>query len=236
MTIPPRVEDVTPTMSWFSRARIFDLLWAMPLTVFYGLAVGALGRSLIIDFETLRADRFPLSRSAALLPRGLTIIFMCLMIVVFVVRRLPVARAEGVGAPLVAIIASNFEIVLVALPRADSSPARDLLSSALLTAGLASAIYVLSILGRSFSILPQARGFVMRGPYRYVRHPLYLAGMIAALGIMLQFVQPWAGLITFSGFALQLLRIKYEERTLIRCYPEYRRYAAHTARLLPTIY
>jgi protein-S-isoprenylcysteine O-methyltransferase Ste14 len=196
----------------------------MPLIGFYGLAIGALGRSLIADLETLRADRFPFLLVTALLPRGLTVIVMCSMIVIFVVRRLPVARAEGVVARLVAIIASNFELGLVALPRADSSPARDLLSSALLTAGLAGTIYVLTVLGRSFSILPQARGFVSRGPYRFVRHPLYLAGMIAVLGIMLQFVQPWAGLITFV------------ERTLTRCYPEYRVYAAHTARFLPAIY
>ena len=34
-------------------------------------------------------------------------------------------------------------------------------------------------LGRCFGVLPEARGLVTRGPYRTVRHPVYL-GEIAA--------------------------------------------------------
>jgi protein-S-isoprenylcysteine O-methyltransferase Ste14 len=223
-------------MPWFTHARAFDLLWAMPLIFANGLAVYVLGQRLIAGFEALRAERFPLLQATAVLTQTLTIIYLCLMVVVFFVRRLPVAKAGGIQARLVAVIASNFEIVILVLPHADCSPARDFISSVLQAVGLAGAIYVLSILGRSFSILPQARGLVTRGPYRFVRHPLYLAGMIAELGIMLQFIQPWAVLITVSGFVLQLIRLNFEERILAHCYPEYESYAANTARLLPGIY
>ena len=212
------------------------MLWALPTIVFDVLVIAALGRSLIADVELLQVDGLSLVRAAALPPRALTILFMGLRFCLFVVRRLPVARAAGVLPRVVAVVSSNFEFLLVVLPRAAPSPVRDLVASVLLTAGLAGAIYALSVLGRSFSILPQARGFVMRGPYRFVRHPLYLASMVGALGIMLQFVQPGAGLITLAGFGLLLVRIEYEERTLRRSYPDYRRYAAQTARLLPGIY
>jgi protein-S-isoprenylcysteine O-methyltransferase Ste14 len=41
-------------------------------------------------------------------------------------------------------------------------------------------------LGRSISILPQARQLVTSGPYAFVRHPLYLGEMTAMLGIAMQ--------------------------------------------------
>ena len=170
------------------------------MILLYGLAVDRLGRRIVADFEKLGADRFSLVPSVVLLTDVLTVVGLVLVIVIFFVRRLPVARGGGNGTWLVAIVASNFELLVVALPRATSSPARELAAAALLTVGLAAGIYVLSVLGRSFSILPQARGLVTRGPYRVVRHPLYLAGMIAALGIMLRYEQPWAAFITGAGF------------------------------------
>jgi hypothetical protein len=104
----------------------------MPLMLFYALAVGGLGQRLIVAFEVLRAARFPLLQTAALLPQALTIILMALMVVIFCIRRLPTARAEGILPRLATVVASSFEFGILALPRAASSLARDGLSSALL--------------------------------------------------------------------------------------------------------
>jgi protein-S-isoprenylcysteine O-methyltransferase Ste14 len=60
-------------------------------------------------------------------------------------------------------------------------------------------VVVIFHLGRSFSVVPQARGLVRGGPYSFVRHPLYLAEEIALLGILLQFYS-LATLTLFLGF------------------------------------
>ena len=75
-----------------------------------------------------------------------------------------------------------------------------------------------------------------RGPYRRIRHPLYLAGLITSLGAMLHFEQPSAALVILANSALQLLRMYFEEMCLTRAFPEYADYAARTWRLIPGIY
>jgi protein-S-isoprenylcysteine O-methyltransferase Ste14 len=91
-------------------------------------------------------------------------------------------------------------------------------------------------LGRAFSILPQARQFVSSGPYRFVRHPLYLAEQIATWGLMLQFEQPWAVLIALGSLALQFPRMRFEEEILQQVFPDYALYAARTRKIVPGIY
>jgi protein-S-isoprenylcysteine O-methyltransferase Ste14 len=110
------------------------------------------------------------------------------------------------------------------------------ISSTLMVVGAVASIYSASILGRSFSLLPQARGLVLRGPYRLIRHPLYLAEQITCLGLMLQFEQPVSGLIAVGAFAAQFPRMFYEERVLLATYPAYRPYMDKTARLIPGVY
>ena len=45
-------------------------------------------------------------------------------------------------------------------------------------------------LGRSFGLLPAQRGLVMRGPYRIVRHPIYLGYLIGHCGFLLVNASP----------------------------------------------
>jgi protein-S-isoprenylcysteine O-methyltransferase Ste14 len=60
--------------------------------------------------------------------------------------------------------------------------------------------------------------------------------MIATLGVMLLYRQPWALGIALVTFALQIARMHYEERVLSEAYPAYREYMARTARLIPRVY
>ncbi|MGB9153552.1 MAG: isoprenylcysteine carboxylmethyltransferase family protein [Alphaproteobacteria bacterium] len=69
-----------------------------------------------------------------------------------------------------------------------------------------------------------------------VRHPLYLAEAIAALGVVINFLSPWALILVAVQLALQIVRIHYEEKVLKENFPEYEEYAKKTWRLIPGIY
>ena len=69
-------------------------------------------------------------------------------------------------------------------------------------------------LGRWFGIRPALRGLAQAGPYRLVRHPLYLAYLLADIGFN---CAEWNGgtvLLTAVGWASLLYRIHAEERIL----------------------
>jgi protein-S-isoprenylcysteine O-methyltransferase Ste14 len=69
-----------------------------------------------------------------------------------------------------------------------------------------------------------------------VRHPLYLAEAVAALGALINFLSAWALVLVAVQIALQMVRIHYEERVLRETFPEYESYARRTARLIPGVY
>jgi protein-S-isoprenylcysteine O-methyltransferase Ste14 len=113
-------------------------------------------------------------------------------------------------------------------------------STATLVAGealaLASCAWLLAsvlALGRCFGVLPEARGLVRRGPYRVVRHPVYLGELGAAAGLVAGAPAPRNLIAMVALVAAQLVRMRLEERALERAFPEYAAYAARTPRLLP---
>jgi protein-S-isoprenylcysteine O-methyltransferase Ste14 len=99
---------------------------------------------------------------------------------------------------------------------------------------LASAL-VLWRLGKSFSIMPEARKLVTGGPYAYARHPLYTVEMITIAGTALQFQAPWSWLLALVVIALLWARTNFEEQVLERTFPEYADYRARTKRFIPGV-
>jgi len=88
-------------------------------------------------------------------------------------------------------------------------------------------------LGRCFGVLPEARGLVTRGPYRLVRHPVYLGEIAALTGLTIAAPAPvHVAMLAVFIFA-QLTRMRLEEAALTEAFPEYAAYAARTSRLLP---
>ena len=69
-------------------------------------------------------------------------------------------------------------------------------------------------LGRSFGIRPALRGLVTRGPYRFVRHPIYLSYILADIGYNLREWNVGTVLLVLAGWASLLYRIRAEERVL----------------------
>ena len=90
-------------------------------------------------------------------------------------------------------------------------------------------------LGRCFGILPEARGLVTRGPYRFVRHPVYLGELGAVAGLSIGAPSLWNLLVLVAFYAAQAARMRLEEQALGREFPEYADYGAVTPRLVPRV-
>ncbi len=95
-------------------------------------------------------------------------------------------------------------------------------------------------LGRSYTrnlgIQPGHR-LVTTGPYAIVRHPGYLSSFLGFLGTGLAMSSMLGLLAAVVTLPLMAYRIRGEEQMLVDAFgDEYRRYVAHTKRLLPFIY
>jgi len=85
--------------------------------------------------------------------------------------------------------------------------------------------------------LDPPRQFVARGPYRYVRNPMYWGGLLTLMGLGLAARSP--AMLAFAAVlagVVQLLVILYEEPDLERRFGEtYRDYKRQVARWLPRL-
>jgi protein-S-isoprenylcysteine O-methyltransferase Ste14 len=105
----------------------------------------------------------------------------------------------------------------------------------IITGGIAT-IYSLSCLGRSFSIMPQARRLVIDGPYRLVRHPLYAAELVGYLGVFIQYASWTSATLLIIQCCFQICRMFNEEAVLHATFPEYAAYTTRTARVIPGVW
>jgi protein-S-isoprenylcysteine O-methyltransferase Ste14 len=83
---------------------------------------------------------------------------------------------------------------------------------------------------------PAAGGVIERGPYRYIRHPMYAAAtLLVGAGILSHpsTVNAAAGAVFLVG---AMSRIVVEEQFLRARYPEYTMYAQRTKRLVPFVF
>jgi len=79
-------------------------------------------------------------------------------------------------------------------------------------------------LGHALTPYPSPRGqHLERGPYRFIRHPMYGGGIVLALGVSLA-SSPWALVPTAALVPYFLLKARYEEGLLAQADPGYSEY------------
>ena len=97
-------------------------------------------------------------------------------------------------------------------------------------------IWSLAILGRCIGIFPEVRGLVLRGPYRLVRHPVYLGEIVAALGILLTRPHLLTLALLTAFIVFQYWRTVFEERALATAFPlDYPAYRERVPRMFPLL-
>jgi isoprenylcysteine carboxyl methyltransferase (ICMT) family protein YpbQ len=90
-------------------------------------------------------------------------------------------------------------------------------------------------MGRSFGVLPANRGIVSKGPFRWVRHPIYFGWLILSIGYAMSFANLRNILLIVVTLPFMVWRIDQEEAHL-RADPEYRGYMDRVRyRLLPGV-
>ena len=78
-------------------------------------------------------------------------------------------------------------------------------------------------------------GLVTRGPYRYIRNPIYAAAwLVIWTGVAVHW-SPINAMLGAVVAAMLIVRIACEEQLLRATYPEYADYARKTARLIPFV-
>jgi protein-S-isoprenylcysteine O-methyltransferase Ste14 len=164
------------------------------------------------------------------------IAYLVILAAAAVIRRAPIGKAPGVEPRISALIGTFLITAVVLFPRYDLSATAGLASTLLILGGDGFAIFALVRLRHSFSIMPEARELVTSGPYRFVRHPLYLAEQVATLGNVMQFLSVWTALLVVVQILFQLRRISNEEALLAKVFPDYAAYRQKTARVIPGIY
>ncbi len=210
---------------------------ALPLCVWIFFLVVILF-SVMADARRILHEGASLESLLLLARAGLTGAFMVLLATAYLTRIHATERAQGFWQqtfPLLVFLASIAGVGL--LQSRPGSPPFYSAGAGLLLAplGLCLSIWLVWHLRSSFSILAEARRTVVSGPYRYVRHPLYLGEILSMLGLCLLIGTGSALLFWVVISGSQLARGRIEEKKLSRALSDYQAYRRKTPFIFPDI-
>ena len=166
----------------------------------------------------------------------LTCAFYGLIIWCYLRRGPAVATSRSVTGYVAAVAGTLLPFTIPMFRGAAPAAGQVYATTILVLAGTAWEVWSLRSLGRSLSIIAQAREVVDRGPYRWIRHPLYAGEIVSVLGIAISVGTPGAFAVWVTFCGLQAYRALREEQILLQALPGYRSYRARTAALLPGVF
>ena len=210
---------LSKTSSYDRTMQLFGSMWFMLLALCVAIKIGSSGN-----------DPWP-----SLVSSFCIATFYVLLALLIMTRSPAKAQAEGLLPRIAAFVGSYLPWTITFFGKTDQ-PLPNLASTACVLIGIIMMLVTVRHLGRSFSLVPQARSVVQTGPYRWIRHPLYLSEEVAVIGAALQFLTPVTVFILVVHFGVQVCRILYEEDLLRRTFPEYSGYEASRWRLIPYVW
>ena len=167
---------------------------------------------------------------------ALALVFYALVIWCYLRRGPAIATSTSMTGHAAAVLGTWILSALPLVHGAAPDVSRQLVSDVLVVSGTAWAVWSVGSLGRNISVLAQARGVADTGPYRWVRHPLYLGEIVSALGLALAANSYAAIGLWLAMVGLQVYRALREEQVLLLALPAYRSYRNRTAALLPGVF
>src|SRR5437773_2907721 len=130
-------------------------------------------------------------------------------------RPAPTARDYSIASSTAVIIAYAYPYAqVIYLRRSPGYVAWPEGGLALVTFAAGLSLVTLLTLGRLFGVRPAVRGLATSGPYRFVRHPMYLSYILGDIGYNLQEWNLVTLLLVLGGWASLVYRIHVEEQVL----------------------
>ena len=83
---------------------------------------------------------------------------------------------------------------------------------------------------------PGGSSIINRGPYRFIRHPMYAAALLFIWAAAASHVSALTMAIGMAATILTIVRVIVEERLLRATYPEYLDYSQSTKALIPYLF
>ncbi len=169
---------------------------------------------------------------------NLLLLFMgeVLIVGLLIFARIPTKTDYRPYALLITTVATFYFLVIEVSPDQSTRLASQVVAGIIQLTGIAWQLIAKIWLGRSFGLLPAQRGLVTSGPYRLVRHPIYLGYFVSHIGILLSFFSIWNLVIYCILYLFQILRM-IEEEKLLKADPDYQAYMAKTPyRFIPFVF
>jgi protein-S-isoprenylcysteine O-methyltransferase Ste14 len=215
----------------FQQTKLYDLLMGLPLIFWFGYveairargSLGAAARALLMQPDNLYLNM----RFIALFA---SIAFNLMAVYLIVMRSNPVKRSKGLLPNACGFVGTFLSVGIPYVGPATLPFGLQVVSTLLLVVGSIGSFMVLAKLGRSFSILPEARTLVTSGPYTIARHPLYAMEIVSILGMAMLYRQPAASLLSVGVVLMLVVRSHFEEKILTEAYPEYAQYRTRVKR------
>jgi len=224
-----------PKLLRAQQTKYYDMVAALPLILWFAYGALQLRPLLARDAAMMAAGTAGLFVWVQFFSLLAAVGFDLLLIYLLLVRDRPVGKAKGALPRVFAFLGTFLGVGILQLPVAPLGLGMQMLAALLIGVGSLASLLVLWRLGKSFSIMPEARRLVTGGPYAFARHPLYSVEMITIAGTALQFLAPWSWLIAAGVIGLLWIRSHYEEQVLAATFPEYDTYRARTKRFIPGV-
>jgi protein-S-isoprenylcysteine O-methyltransferase Ste14 len=188
----------------------------------------------IVLFSFLSVNLFDEFLRTGHLTGLLLLVGEALVIVMTIIRRRPRLVDRSIAGVLTTALSLAGPPLLRAADGSGLVP--DAVTAMASAVGLGLAIVGKLALGRSFGIAPANRGVVIRGPYEFVRHPIYTGYLMTHVAFLAAHPQPWNAAVIVIADAALVMRALIEERVLSTD-ADYRSYCGRVGwRLVPGVF